>query len=192
MSAFRLTAGTALAAVLCVGLFAASWAGNGDGATVYKWVDAHGVIHYSDHPHPNATKLHIQDAQAYAPPPPLPADLSAAPAQPAHTSHRRAYSSCRIVRPRNQQMLMNAYHATAVVRTDPRLFPGDRVQLYFDGRRMPGAGPAFTFPVHRGQHSLSAVVVNRFGQIVCESSTVTFFVHQPSIQNPHNPVLHPH
>ncbi len=187
MSAFRFSVGAALAAIVCVGLSAGAWAGNGGSATVYKWVDAHGVIHYSDQPHPNATKLRIQGAQAYAPPPPLP-DMNAAPAAPASTRPAHAYHNCRIVQPHNQQMLMNVYRTTAVVRTNPPLFAGNRVQLYFDGRRMPGGGPAFTFPVHRGQHSLSAVVVNGLGQIVCETSTVTFYVHQPSIKNPHNPV----
>ncbi len=191
MSAFRLSVGTALTAVLCVGLSVAAWAGNGGNATVYKWVDAHGVIHYSDRPHPNATKLSIKGAQTYAPSPPPPADLNAAPPTPADTRPAHAYSSCRIAQPRDHQMLMNTYHTTAIVRTDPPLFAGNRVQLYLDGRRMPGNGPAFTFPVYRGQHSLSAVVVNSFGQIVCETSVVTFYVHQPSIQNPHNPV-HPH
>ncbi len=190
MSALRVSVATALAAVLCIGLSAPVRAGSGDNATVYKWVDAHGVIHYSDHPHPNATKLRIEGAQTYAPPPPMPADLNAAPPS-ASASSAPAYSSCRIAQPHDQQMLMNAYHATAIVRTDPPLLPGNRIQLYFDGRRMPGDGPAFTFPVYRGQHSVSAVVLNRFGQIVCETSTVTFYVHQPSIQNPHNPV-HPH
>ena len=54
-----------------------------------------------------------------------------------------------------------------------------------------GSGTSFTFPVYRGQHSVQAVIEDNTGQIVCETSTVTFFVHQPSIQNPHNPV-HPH
>jgi hypothetical protein len=54
-----------------------------------------------------------------------------------------------------------------------------------------GSGTSFTFPVVRGQHSVQAVVEDNAGQIVCETSSVTFFVHQPSVQNPHNPV-HPH
>lgn len=191
MSALRLTVGLALAAVLCAGLSGPVRAATGNGATVYKWVDSHGVVHYSDRPHPNAEKLRIEGAQTYAPPPPPPADLNPPPRQPVRTRPAHAYSSCHIVQPRNQQMLMNVYRATAIVRTQPPLFAGNRVQLYLDGRRMPGSGPAFTFPVYRGQHSLSAVVVNSFGQIVCETSTVTFYVHQPSIQNPHNPV-HPY
>lgn len=193
MSVLRSSFRSALFAALCVGLSAGAWAGNGGNgnATVYKWVDAHGVIHYSDHPHPHAIKLSIEGAQTYEPPPPPPTGLQPPPSA-AHTrKSRHDYSSCTIAQPHNQQMLMNVYHATAVVRTHPRLMPGNRIQLYLDGRRMPGGGPAFTFPVHRGQHSVSAVVVDSVGQIVCETSTVTFYVHQPSIKNPHNPV-HPH
>ena len=33
--------------------------------TVYKWVDANGVTHYSDQPHPGAEKLEITGAQTY-------------------------------------------------------------------------------------------------------------------------------
>lgn len=190
MSAFRLTVRAVATAVLCLGL-AVAWAGNGGSSTVYKWVDSHGVIHYSDQPHPNAIKLSIKGAQTYAPPPPMPSDLSMPTPPPANTRPAHKYKSCEIAYPHDQQMLMNVHQATARVRTDPGLFPGNRIELYFDGRRMPGRGPSFSFPVHRGQHTVSAVVVDRYGQIACETSTVTFYVHQPSIQNPHNPV-HPH
>lgn len=189
-SVLRLIARTAITVLLCAAMPLAGWAGTGQNSTVYKWVDAHGVIHYSDQPHPNAIKLSIRNAQTYAPPPPLPADLTAAPA-PDHSRAAHPYRSCEIAQPHPQQMLMNVHRATAIVRTQPALLPGNRVQLFLDGRRMPGSGPAFTFPVVRGQHSVSAVIVNGYGQILCETSTVTFYVHQPSIQNPHNPV-HPH
>ena len=68
-SVSRLIARTAVAALLCAALPAAGWAGNGANSTAYKWVDAHGVIHYSDHPHPDAKKLHITGAQTYSAPP---------------------------------------------------------------------------------------------------------------------------
>ena len=190
MSALRLIPRAAVAVALSFGL-AVAWAGNDGNSTVYKWVGPHGVIHYSDHPHPNAIKLTIEGAQTYAPPPPLPTDLSRRPAPPANAMPAHRYRSCAIAYPRERQMLMNVYHTTVVVRTDPALFPGNKMELYFDGRRMPGNGPSFSFAVNRGKHTVSAVVLNGFGQIACETSTVTFYVHQPSIQNPHNPV-HPH
>ena len=36
-------------------------------ATVYRWVDEDGVVHYSDQPHPNAEKLQVHAAQTYKP-----------------------------------------------------------------------------------------------------------------------------
>jgi Domain of unknown function (DUF4124) len=170
-------------------LVGAAMADNGGTTTVYKWVDAAGVVHYSDQPHPNAQRLEIQGAQTFAAPAipftPSPAEpQEAAPAGP-------AYQSCTIAQPADQQMLMNVYRATAVVQTSPPLRQGDNVRLFVDGKQIPGSGTSFTFPVFRGQHSVQAVIQDGTGQIVCETSTVTFYVHQPSIQNPHNPV-HPH
>lgn len=170
-------------------------AGLAGAVTVYKWVDSHGVIHYSDQPHPNARKLDIVGAQTFTPAPLPPATESApsAPSEPSAPAH--PYSSCRITYPGNQQMLMNVYKVTAVVQTSPGLRAGDRMHLFLDGKQLPpgstSAGTTFTFPVFRGQHSLEAIVEDGTGQIVCESSSVTFYVHQPSIKNPHNPV-HPH
>jgi hypothetical protein len=175
-----------LAALVCVG--STALAGNGNPVTVYKWVDAHGVVHYSDQPRPGAKKLQIAGAQTFsAPPAPVVLSSSAAP-QSAATS--RGYRSCTIAQPRDQQMLMNVYKATAVVSTDPPLRPGNRIRLFYDGRQLPGGGSSFTFPVNRGQHTVSAVVVDRFGQILCETSTVTFYVHQPSVLNPYSPLFH--
>jgi Domain of unknown function (DUF4124) len=176
-------------AVASLGLLAATaLADNGGTTTVYKWVDAQGIVHYSDQPHPNAQRLEIHGAQTFSAPSLPLASSSAGPQEP--QSSGPAYDSCVIAQPKDQQMLMNVYRATAVVQTSPALRPGDDVHLFVDGKAMPGSGSSFSFPVYRGQHSVQAVIEDSSGQIVCETSTVTFFVHQPSVQNPHNPV-HP-
>jgi Domain of unknown function (DUF4124) len=180
-----------LAGFVCLGLLcAAARADNGGRTTVYKWVDAQGIVHYSDQPHPHAQKLEISGAQTFSAPP-----LSASSADTAAPQETQpsgpAYQSCVIAQPTDQQMLMNVYQATAVVQTSPPLRPGDAVRLFVDGKQIEGSGTSFTFPVFRGQHSVEAVIQDDTGQIVCETSTVTFYVHQPSVQNPHNPV-HPH
>ncbi|MDE2262643.1 MAG: DUF4124 domain-containing protein [Gammaproteobacteria bacterium] len=178
-----------LTGLACLGLLSANaLADNGHRTTVYKWVDAQGVVHYSDQPHPNAQKLEIQGAQTFSA---LPAPQSPASSAPVETQPSGpAYDSCAISQPTDQQMLMNVYQTTAVVQTSPQLRPGDEVRLFLDGKQIQGAGASFTFPVLRGQHSVQAVIEDSTGQIVCETSSVTFFVHQPSVQNPHNPV-HP-
>jgi hypothetical protein len=180
-----------LTGLACLGLLAAgALADNGGTTTVYRWVDTQGVVHYSDQPHPNAQKLQIRGAQTFAD---LPlSQTPSTPAPEATQSSGSAYDSCAIAQPADQQMLMNVYQATAVIQTSPQLRPGDEVRLFVDGKQISGSGISFTFPVVRGQHSAQAVIEDSTGQIVCETGTVTFFVHQPSIQNPVNPVVHPH
>ena len=179
--------GATAASVVSLGLLCATALADNGTTTVYKWVDAQGVVHYSDQPHPNAQKLEVRGAQTFSAPP-VPQSSASAPveAQPSGP----AYDSCSIAQPSDQQMLMNVYNTTAVVQTSPPLRPGDQVHLFVDGKQIPGSGTSFSFPVFRGQHSVQAVIEDNTGQIVCETASVTFFVHQPSIQNPQNPV-HP-
>ena len=178
-----------VAALAGFGLLAGSaLAGNGGATIVYKWVDAQGIVHYSDQPHPNAQKLEVRGAQTFSA---MPVQQSSpTPPPPSMQSTGPAYDSCTISQPADQQTLTNVYQTTALVQTSPALHPGDDVRLFVDGKQIAGSGNSFTFPVVRGQHSMQAVIEDNTGQIVCETSTVTFFVHQPSVQNPHNPV-HP-
>jgi hypothetical protein len=174
-------------ALASLGLLCASALADNGTTTVYKWVDAQGIVHYSDQPHPNAQKLEVRGAQTFSA---MPESSSSAP--PAQTQPSGpAYDSCAISQPADQQMLMNVYSATATVQTSPQLRTGDQIHLFVDGKQIPGSSSSFTFPVFRGQHSVQAVIEDSTGQIVCETASVTFFVHQPSIQNPSNPV-HPH
>ncbi|MBW4050430.1 MAG: DUF4124 domain-containing protein [Proteobacteria bacterium] len=175
-----------LATLAAAGLAcAAALAGNGT-TTVYKWIDARGVVHYSDQPHAHAQKLEIQGAQTFAAPPTPPTSSEYAPQGTQAPS--AAYRTCEIAQPGDQQMLMNVYRATVVVRTSPPLRQGDDIRLFVDGKQVPGSGTTYTVPVFRGQHSAQAMIEDSTGQIICETSTITFYVHQPSIQNPHNPV----
>lgn len=178
-----------VAALAGLGLLAGTaLAGNGGSTTVYRWVDAQGIVHYSDQPHPNAQKLEVRGAQTFSA---LPVTQPSATPPPATMqANGPVYENCAISQPADQQTLTNVYETTAVVQSSPGLRPGDDVRLFVDGKQIAGAGNSFTFPVERGQHSVQAVIEDGTGQIVCETSTVTFFVHQPSVKNPHNPV-HP-
>src|ERR1700729_1916615 len=46
--------------LLLLAFSASAWS-----ATVYKWVDDNGVVHFSDQPNPKAQKLEISAAQTY-------------------------------------------------------------------------------------------------------------------------------
>jgi hypothetical protein len=160
-------------------------------ATVYKWVDEKGVVHYSDQPHPNAQKMNVQAAQTYRETPlaaPGGAPAPAAAAQPA------PYQGCAIAQPADDQTFTNIEALTVVVRTDPVLRPGDQIFLTLDGQPLNGGAatrnPFTLSPVDRGTHTLQAVVRNSDGGLMCQTPGVTYNVHQPSVLNPANPIHH--
>jgi Domain of unknown function (DUF4124) len=165
-------------------------------ATVYRWVDDNGVVHYSDQPHPNAEKLTVHAAQTYKAS--VGPQLGNAPPQPGNGAgpptlpQRTAYNGCAIVQPADAQDFANLDSLPITVMTDPQLHGGDQVFISLDGQPLnngAATGPQFTLaPVDRGQHSLQATVRDPQGNVLCQSPSVTFNVHQPSTANPVNPV----
>ena len=162
-------------------------------ATVYKWVDEKGVVHYSDQPHANAQKVTISAPQTYtaAPPPSGPDDATAAATAPPQQADS-GYQACAISEPQDQSDFANVDALNISVRTQPPLHAGDQIYIMVDGTLVNGGQPTgagYTLtPVDRGSHSAQALVRNSAGQLVCQSPSVTFNIHQPSIRNPVNPV----
>jgi hypothetical protein len=158
--------------------------------TVYRWVDENGVIHYSDQPHQNAEKLHLQTVQTYN----SSADTGAFAAQPPAPAavHTNTYTGCAISSPQDASTFMNLDTLNVSVRTDPALHPGDQIYVLMDGQPLNNGAPTgsqFTVsPVDRGSHTLQALIKSSSGEVLCQSPGVTFDVHQPSLQNPVNPV----
>jgi hypothetical protein len=168
------------------------------GATVYKWTDEDGVVHYSDQPHANAEKMSVKSAQTFKE-----AGMSyggshssAAPAGAAGTPPTPAadhsYQGCAVVQPTNDQSFANLDALNIVVQTDPILRPGDQIFLSVDGQPINNGAPTggqFTLtPVDRGSHTIQAQVRGRDGTVMCQTPSITFHVHQASVQNPVNPV----
>ena len=162
-------------------------------ATVYKWVDENGVVHYSDQPHQNAQKVDVPAAQTYR------SDSTYAPsggpnAPPPSSEPASAYQACAISQPSADQTFSNIDSLSIVVRTDPTLRTGDQVFMMLDGQPLNGGkatGTQFTLsPIDRGTHVVQAIVRSSEGGIMCQTAGVTFSVHQASILNPANPLHH--
>jgi hypothetical protein len=156
-------------------------------ATVYKWVDAQGVTHYSDQPHPGAVKIEIGAAQTYS------GQRPSTPLAPAAAARGDApYSICEIYRPSNDEVFLNTDSVTARVRVQPGVRPGDSAFLALDGRRLPAVvdSDITVQPVYRGSHSLLLVIEDGQGNVVCQSEPIVFHVRQPSVQAP-NPANRP-
>jgi Domain of unknown function (DUF4124) len=163
------------------------------GATVYRWTDENGVVHYSDQPHANAEKMHVNAAQTYKP-----STADTAPAGGAAQAGAPAapYRGCAIVQPQDDEAFANIESLTVVVQTDPQLHSGDKVYVMVDGQSLNGGnptGPQFVLsPVDRGTHTAQAQVKDSGGAMQCQTPPVTFHVTQPSLLNPNNVRVTPH
>src|ERR1700758_757028 len=82
-------------------------------ATVYKWVDENGIVHYSDQPHPNAQKIGVQPAQTYKAGE-IPAAPGGPPAPPA-APPPPPYRGCAIAQPTDDQTFTSVDSLSIVV-----------------------------------------------------------------------------
>lgn len=157
--------------------------------TVYRWVDSHGVVHFSDQPHPGAKKvklsrlsiINFKTSKQSASLPPLPATSNLA--RSAHMN-----TKIRIVSPKPGQTLRPAnWRVPVSVQISHGLHPDEKLIYVLDGKVI---GKPMTqthlvlHPVYRGKHELTVQAVGKSGTIIT-SSSVTFYVHHPSV------LLHP-
>src|SRR5262245_58608608 len=69
-------------------------------ASVYKWVDAEGVTHYSDQPHPDAKEVELPPVNTVRGS--TPASSSSSTTKPADASAATSYR-CDLIRPENEE-----------------------------------------------------------------------------------------
>jgi hypothetical protein len=159
--------------------------------TLYRWVDAQGVVHYSDTPHQGAEVMQISGAQTYHGTSAAPATPSAA-APPQAGNKPEPYQSCAITQPAPDASLYAPESVAVSVEVSPGLHDGDQLTVQVDGRQLEptvDGGQSFVIPQPgRGDHSVSAQVRSPDGAMLCNAPQVTFSVTQPSVNSPNNPV----
>lgn len=155
-------------------------------ATVYRWVDENGVIHYSDQPHENAEKVTVAPPQTYSAAKGYSPSSSPAPAKAPGSLY-----SCSVAQPTNDATFQNTNTVSFAAQASPAPNNGDQMVLLLDGARVPNfptsGGSVTVDSVDRGQHTVQAVVQDPTGKPVCQSTPVTFTVLQASVLNPANP-----
>jgi hypothetical protein len=152
-------------------------------ATVWKWRDANGVVHYSDQPVPGAEQVSIQSSSTFSPAP-----LQGRPAssQTSSAAANVAYTNVEIWKPNAEETIANTVGLVGVgVRVEPQLAAGHHLALYMDGRLVPGfpaQGTEYELSeVERGAHTLVLAVIDAKGSQVITSSPVQFYIRQPSV-----------
>ncbi|MGA8706636.1 MAG: DUF4124 domain-containing protein [Steroidobacteraceae bacterium] len=160
-------------------------------ATLYKWVDADGVVHYSDTPHAGAEKIQVSGAQTYHNTP-VPEAAPAPSGGPAtRTGSNAGYVSCAITRPGNDDNLFAPDAVQVSVSPSPGLQVGDSISVAMDGQPLPPVGDGTRFVVEspeRGAHTITAQIRGPDGSVLCNAAPVSFSVQRPSVNSPQSPV----
>jgi hypothetical protein len=178
----RLLQVTVLAGLLCGAAAIASDAPGG--VTTYRWVDAQGVVHYSDTPQPGAQQLHIPPAQTYQSPAATTGATSGAGQESAAGNHQ----DCRIVQPRADQAFFAPDKVPVSVELEPAAGPDEQITVTVDGATLTAldeSGRHYQVEApDRGTHTITATVRDGAGNIICTSAPVSFSVQRPSLHSP--------
>jgi hypothetical protein len=173
-------------ALTCLG------AGSAHATTLYKWVDAQGVVHYSDTPQPGAQKIQIQSAQTYSAPKPAKTTptTSASNSRSADSTAPGTYQ-CQVVSPTAEQAFVDPDSVPIAVAVTPALTGTDRLVVTMDGTpvQVSPSGQALVPSPERGAHTISASVQGADGSTTC-STSVTFNVQRSSLLSPQSPARH--
>jgi hypothetical protein len=157
-------------------------------AQAYRWVDADGVVHFSDRPQPGAQEIELPepntvsvrrtDPRGRATPP----DNSDAPDEPA-SQQAFAYSTLAIRSPKAEETLWNIEGVLNVsLDLQPGLQPDHQVRVFFDGKSQTVNGTSFQLQeVWRGEHSLQVEVLDASGKMLIRSRSNRFYVQQNTI-----------
>ncbi len=157
-------------------------------AVVYKWVDADGVVHYSDQATPGAEKIFTSSSTSAAG-----ASGSRAPAgsqraaAAAPATGGLAYSEFSITSPVNDQTFFGDDVIAVHLSLTPALKPNQSITWHLNGAQLDNPPDAVSFPLphlDRGTYALAATITDQATGESQSSNNVTFFVRQPSALTP--------
>ena len=166
---------------MAIGLLAAF---AGQAAVVYRWVDADGVIHYSDQATPGAEKIFTSAPNS--------ASAGAARSPAASTQAPKAtggldYTEFSIIAPAPDQTFFGDDVIAVRLSLAPSLKDDQNITWHLNGTQLenPPDAVSFTMPhLDRGTYNLAATITDQRTGESQTSNNVTFFVRQPSALAP--------
>ncbi len=170
-------------AVIALGLIGAFAA---RATAIYKWTDADGVVHYSDHAPPGAERIVISSGTVAG------TGVGAqtgVPAPAGKTPQAKVrYSLFSILSPTKDQVFFNDEVVSIRLGLEPELQPDQELTWNLNGSPLTEQGPnalAFSLPtLARGTYTLSATVRDTATGESQTANSVTFYVRQPSELSP--------
>ena len=143
---------------------------------IYKHLDQHGNVVFSDSPSKESTKIELKELPIINfPTPPAP---TAAKADP----KTFRYTTFEIASPSNQQTLRDNNGAFQVsLAIQPALKKSHSLQLFLDGSQSPSAANGTQFSlsgIDRGTHTVHAKVFDKESQLIQSTAKVTVHLHK--------------
>ena len=160
--------------------------------TIYKHVDEDGNVTYSDEPMENAEEvklapLSVVEGSRRG----VIEDQSAATGEEGEAEEEAVvYTRFQINSPRQEEMFRGPNATiTAVVQVIPALAPKHSMRYLLDGHSVAETRNVRVQlqDVVRGEHRLTAQIVDAEGNVQATAGPVTFFLQEPSIIPPANP-----
>lgn len=157
-------------------------------AEVYRWVDADGVVHYTDKPHDkSAQPVTLPPLQTFSPSDEA-ASLPAPDAvQPSSQPEKVMPPAPKIMSPQSQATIRDAQHQV-VIEVNAALQPGQGLVYYLDGTPQNATATQATSyqmgGVERGTHRLSVATVDADGKTLATSPSVTIYMKPPTVHHP--------
>lgn len=161
------------------------------GAELYRWVDASGMVHYSDTPQEGAEKIELRPTNVIRSPRSSTQRTRSGGNSSASDEDREVgapepYVRARIQSPRANETLWNLGGTLSVqVDVNPALQEGHGVVLIYDGRpvnEQPAPSSTVTIDnVYRGEHTVRASIRDEQNNSVFEGPAITFFVQQSTV-----------
>jgi len=147
---------------------------------IYRWVDGSGQVHYSDVPRDGAEQVELDPTQTFSAP--KRSRSSSAAAQPQSTDQPAGYTALEIVSPSQEETIWNTGGVISIaVSPTPALQPGHSINIYYNSspvEKPPSATTAQLSEVVRGEHRITAEVLDASGKILKRAAPVTFFYRQ--------------
>jgi Domain of unknown function (DUF4124) len=172
--------------LLAFGLFAAF---AGQGAVVYKWTDADGVVHFSDQPVPGAEKIVTATSSAPAGTSSRgSASATGAAAKKKIPGSALNFNQLAIVSPAHDQTFTGNLPVNVSLNVDPGLKAHQTISWFLNGKRLDDQSPdAVQFTLEnlaRGAYTIGATIVDQDSGESTSAEAVNFFVMQPSVLSP--------
>ncbi|HEY6619690.1 MAG TPA: DUF4124 domain-containing protein [Steroidobacteraceae bacterium] len=159
-------------------------------AVIYKWVDADGVVHYSDQSSPGAEKIVTSAPNLAASGGARNASTpSAAPLVGAQGGLN--YTDFSITSPSPEQTFFGDDVVPVHLNLSPTLRPNQTITWHLNGKQLdyPPNAVSFALPrLDRGTYALAATITDQQTSESQTSNSVTFFVRQPSALAPQSPL----